>query len=85
MSDDEWYTMVTNDCQSEIARIMSLPEGERLNLTAILDAQIAAIEEAEVRAARRVIWRRLLRNAALLLSIPVLVSVVIVLVRRKRR
>ena len=85
LSDEEWYRRATNSCQHEIARVMSLPEEERLNMTMILDAQIAAIEEAEARAARRAIWRRLLRNAALLLSIPVLVSVVIVLVRRKRR
>ena len=68
---------------TEIARSRSIPIGERLNMTAILDAQIAAIEEAEARAARRAIWRRRLRNAGLLLPIPVIVFVV-VLVRRKR-
>ena len=37
---------------------MALPESERLNMTAILDAKIAAIEEEEARAARRAIWKR---------------------------
>jgi hypothetical protein len=37
---------------------MALPEDERLNMTAILDAKIAAIEEEEARAARRAMWKR---------------------------
>ncbi len=58
LSDEEWYFRATNSCQSEIARVMALPESERLNMTAILDAKIAAIEEEEARAARRAIWKR---------------------------
>ncbi len=58
VSDEEWYCRATNSCQSEIARVMALPEDERLNMTAILDAKIAAIEEEEARAARRAMWKR---------------------------
>ena len=83
LSDDEWYRRATNNCQSEIARVMSLPEDERLNMTAILDAKIAAIEVAEARAARREVWKRRLRIGALALSIPVIALVAIV--ARKRR
>ena len=82
VSNEEWYRMATNSCQSEIARVMALPESQRVSMTAILDAQIAAIEEVEARAARRAIWRRRIRNAVLLL--PVLVFVVL-LARRKTR
>ena len=64
---------------------MSLPEEEHVSMTAILDAQIAAIEEAEARAARRAIWRRRLRNAVMLLPISVLVFVVVIALRRKLR
>ena len=65
--------VVLSTLSNELARTMALPEEECVNMTAILDAQIAAIEEAEERAARRAIWRRRLRNAGLLLPITVLV------------
>ena len=61
LSDEEWYFRATNACQSEIARVMALPASERLNMTAILDAQIATIEEEEARAARRAAGRRRFR------------------------
>ena len=85
LSNEDWVKSVEDACHAEIVRVKRLPDGERVEVTKLLDEQIAAIEEAEARAARRVIWRRRLRNAALLLPIPVLVSVVIVLARRKRR
>ena len=58
LSDEEWYRRATNGCQSEIARVKALPENERLNMTAILNAKISAIEAAEVRAARREVWKQ---------------------------
>ena len=82
LSDDEWYRRATNACQSEIARVMALPENERLNMTAILDARIAAIEAAEARAARHAAWTRRLRLGALILSIPVIVFAAIFARRR---
>ena len=85
VSNEEWYRRITNNCQSEIARVMSLPESQRVSMTAILDAQIAAIEEAEAWAVRRAIWRRRIRNAALLLPIPVFVLVVVLARRRRNR
>ena len=85
LSDDEWYRRATNNCQSEIARVMALPEKERLNMTAILDAKIAAIEEAESRAARRTAWKRCLRFGAFVLSIPVIALAAIVARRRRFR
>jgi hypothetical protein len=84
LSDEEWYRRATNNCQTEIARVMALPEGERLNLTAILDAKISAIETAEARATRHAVWKRRLRIGALALPIPVIALVAIV-VRRRRR
>jgi hypothetical protein len=85
ISDKEWNCMVTNRCQLEIARVMALPENERLNMTAILDAKIAAIEVAEARAARRAGWKRRLRIGALVLSIPVIVFAAIFARRRMNR
>ena len=77
--------MATNRCQLEIARVMALPERERLNMTAILDAKIAAIEAAEARAARREIWKRRLRFGAIVLPIPVIALAAIVARRRMKR
>ena len=51
-------------------------------MTAILDAKIAAIEEAEARAARRAVWKRRLRIGALVMPIPVIVLAAIVARRR---
>ena len=85
LSDEEWYRRATNSCQSEIARVMALPENERLNMTAILDAKIAAIEAAEARAARRGVWKRRLRLGALVLPIPVIALAAIVARRRMKR
>ena len=85
ISDKEWNCMATNRCQLEIARVMALPENERLNMTAILDAKIAAIEEAEARAARRAVWKRRLRIGALVMPIPVIVLAAIVARRRMQR
>ncbi len=82
LSDEEWYFRATNVCQTEIARVMALPEEERLNMTAILDAQIAAIEEEEARAARRAVWRRRLRIGAVSL---LTLAVVFAIVRRIRQ
>ena len=63
---------------------MSLPEGERLNMTAILDAKIAAIEAAEARAARRAVWKRRLRIGAFLV-LPVLgIAFTILFVLKKK-
>jgi hypothetical protein len=84
LSDDEWCQSVTNSCQSEIARVMALPENERLNMTAILDAKIAAIEAAEARAARREVWKRRLCLGALVLPIPV-IALAAIIARRRRR
>lgn len=61
LSDDEWCNMVANDCLTELNRVRGLSEGERLNMTAILDAQIAALEEEEARAVRRAAVRRRFR------------------------
>ena len=83
ISDDEWYRRATNACQMEIARVMALPENERLNMTAILDAKLAAIEADEARAARREVWKRRLHIGALVIPIPVIALAVIV--ARKRR
>ena len=85
LSDEEWYRRATNSCQSEIARVMSLPEDERLNMTAILDAKIAAIEAAEARAARRAVWKRRLRiSTYVLLSVFGIVAAFVIAVRRRR-
>ncbi len=84
ISDDEWYRRATNSCQSEIARVMSLPEGERLNMTEILDAKIAAIEEAEARAARRAVWKRRLRIGAFLVLPVLCIAVAILFVLKKK-
>ncbi len=84
LSDEEWYRRATNSCQTEIARVMALPENERLNMTAILDAKLAAIEAAEARAARLAAWKRRLRLGALLLPIPV-VALAAIIARRRRR
>ena len=63
---------------------MALPENERLNMTAILDAKIAAIEAAEARAARREVWKRRLRTGAFLV-LPILgIACVILFVRKKK-
>ncbi len=85
ISDDEWFRRATNSCQSEIARVMALPENERLDMTAILDAKLAAIEADEVRAARRAVWKRRLRLGALVLPIPVIALAAIVARRRRSR
>ncbi|MBQ7652439.1 MAG: hypothetical protein IJS15_15885 [Victivallales bacterium] len=83
LTDEEWYFRATNACQSEIARVMALPEGERLNMTAILDDKIAAIEDGEARAARRATWKRRLRLiGGILLPVSLLTLVAIVLRRR---
>ena len=85
LSDEEWYFRATNSCQSEIARVMALPESERLNMTAILDAKIAAIEEEEARAARRAIWkRRLSIGGSVLIPLIGIAAVIIAAQRRKR-
>ena len=85
ISDDEWYRRATNSCQTEIARVLALPEKERLNMTAILDAKIAAIEAAEARAARRAAWKRRFRLGVLVLLIPVIALAAIVARRRIKR
>ena len=85
LSDEEWYRRATNSCQTEIARVMALPENKRLNMTAILDAKIVAIEAAEARAARREIWKRRLRFGAIVLPIPVIALAAIVARRRMKR
>jgi hypothetical protein len=85
LSDEEWYRRATNACQTEIARVMALPENERLNMTAILDAKIAAIEAAEARIARRELWKRRLCIGALVLPIPVIAIAVIFARRRMNR
>ena len=85
ISDKEWNCMATNRCQTEIARVMSLPEDERLNMTVILDAKIAAIEADEARAARRAVWKRRLGIVALALPIPIIALAPIVARRRKTR
>ena len=85
ISDDEWYRRATNACQTEIARVMALPESERLNMTAILDAKIAAIETAEACAARRAVWKRRLRIGALVLPVPVIALAAIVALTLRRR
>ena len=84
LSDEEWYRRATNSCQTEIARVMALPENERLNMTAILDAKIAAIEAAEARAARREVWKRRLRLGAFFLPISVVALAAIVARRRMK-
>ena len=85
ISDDEWYRRATNSCQAEIARVLALPEKERLNMTAILDARIAAIEAAEARAVRRAVWKRRLRLGAFILPISVIVFAAIFARRRMNR
>ena len=85
ISDEEWFRRATNSCQTEIARVMALPENERLNMTAILDAKIAAIEAAEARAARREVWKRRLRIGALVLPIPMIAIATIFARRRMKR
>ncbi len=70
---------------AEIIRTKSIPENERLNMTAILDAKIAAIEAAEARIARRELWKRQLRISALVLPIPVIAFAAIVARRRMKR
>ncbi len=85
ISDEEWYRRATNACQTEIARVMALPENERLNMTAILDARIAAIEAAEARAARHAAWKRRLRLGALVLPVPVIALAAIVALTLRRR
>ena len=62
---------------------MALPEGERLNMTAILDAKIAAIEDGEARAARRATWKRRLRLIGCIL-LPVLLLTLVAIVLRRR-
>ena len=84
LSDEEWYRRATNSCQTEIARVLALPEKERLNMTAILDAKIAVIEAAEARAARRAVWKRRFRLGALVLPVPVVALVAIFAWRRRR-
>ena len=84
ISDDEWYRRATNSCQTEIARVLALAENERLNMTAILDAKIAAIEAAEARAARRAVWKRRFRLGALILPVPVVALAAIFAWRRRR-
>ena len=85
ISDKEWNCLATNRCQTEIARVMALPENERLNMTAILDAKIAAIEVAEARAARREVWKRRFRLGALVLPVPVVALAAIVARRRRSK
>ena len=85
ISDKEWNCLATNRCQTEIARVMALPENERINMAAILDAKIAAIEAAEARAARREVWKRRLRIGALALPIPVIAFAAIAVRRRRRQ
>ena len=70
---------------AEIKRTRGIPENERLNMTAILDAKIAAIEAAEARAARRAVWKRRLRIGTLVLPIPVIALAAIVARRRRSR
>ena len=85
LSDDEWYRRATNGCQTEITRVMALPENERLNMTAILDAKIAAIEAAEARAARRAVWKRRLRiGGYVLLPVFGIFATTIVMRRREK-
>ena len=84
LSDEEWYRRATNRCQTEIARVLALPEKERLNMTAILDAKIAAVEEAEARAARRAAWNRRFRLGVLILTVPVVALAAIFAWRRRR-
>jgi hypothetical protein len=84
MSDDEWYSTVRSGCQSEIARVMALPENERLNMTAILDAKIAVIEAEEAQAARRAAWRRRLSiGGSVLIPLIGIAAVIIATQRRK--
>ena len=85
ISDEEWYRRVTNSCQSEIARVMSLPEGERLNLTAILDAQIAALEEEEARAARHAVWRQRFRLGTFFILPALCLAFAVLFVLKKKR
>jgi hypothetical protein len=70
---------------AEIIRTKSIPENKRLNMTAILDAKIAAIKAAEARIARRELWKRQLRISALVLPIPVIAFAAIVARRRMKR
>ena len=64
---------------------MALPENERLNMTAILDAKIAAIEAAEARAARREVWKRQLCISGYFL-LPVLgIATAVMIARRMRK
>ncbi len=67
----ERLPMANSASVTEIIRTKSIPENERLNMKAILDAKIAAIEAAEARAARRAVWRRRFR-LSIFLILPVL-------------
>ncbi len=81
----ERLPMVNPVSVAEIVHTKSVPENERLNMTAILDAKIAAIEAAEARIARRELWKRRLRIGALVLPIPVIAIAVIFARRRMTR
>ena len=85
LSDEEWYRRATNSCQSEIARVMALPESERLNMTAILDAKIAVLEEEEARAARRAAWRRRLNIVGYTLLLILGFAFAVLLWERRKR
>jgi len=57
----ERLPMANSASVAEIIRTKSIPKDERLNMTAILDEQIAALEEEEARAVRRAAVRRRFR------------------------
>ena len=69
---------------AEIIRTKSFPEGERLNMTTILDAEIVAIEAVEAYAARHAAWERRLRVGALFLPIPVIAFVILFVLKKKK-
>ena len=80
----ERLPMANSASVAEIIRTKSIPENERLNMTAILDAKIAAIEAAEARAARRAAWKRRLRLGTFLILPVLCVAFAVHLVLKKK-
>ncbi len=85
LSNEDWVKFVESACQSEIARVKNLPDGKRVEVTKLLDAQIAAIEAEEARAARRAAWRRRLSIGGFVLTPLMGIAAVIIAAQRRNK